>query len=155
MNRPTKNNNPANIRVVPNQKWLGSMPVGTRGETSFVVFTSPEYGIRALLKILITYITKRGCTTTRSIIQRYAPSSDGNNTSRYYNLVMSIALSEYETLLPDDWSSYYPYVPFGTTHYLCALAAAMIRVESSQWWQISAIQRIGEKYNIFPDKLPF
>lgn len=155
MNRPSRNNNPANIRVVPNQKWLGSMPVGTRGETSFVVFTNPEYGIRALLKILITYMTKRGCTTTLSIIQRYAPASDGNNTSRYYDMVKSIALSEHETLLPEDWSSYYPCVPCGTSHYLCVLAAAMIRVESSQWWQVSAIKRIGEKYNIFPDSLPF
>lgn len=155
MNRPTRNNNPANIRIVPNQRWLGSMPAGTRGETSFVVFTSPEYGVRALLKILITYMTKRGCTTTRSIIERYAPSSDGNNTSRYYDMVKSIALSEHDTLLPEDWSTCYPIVPCGTPHYLCALAAAMIRVESSQWWQISAIQCIGEKFNIFPDKLPF
>lgn len=155
MNRPSRNNNPANIRVVPNQKWLGSMPVGTRGESSFVVFTNPEYGIRALLKILITYMTKRGCTTTLSIIERYAPVSDGNNTSRYYDMVNSIALTEYETVLPVDWSTYYPCVPCGTTHHLCVLAAAMIRVESSQWWQVSAIQRIGEKFNIFPDKLPF
>ena len=155
MNRPARNNNPANIRVVPNQKWLGSMPVGTRGETAFVVFSNPEYGVRALLKILITYMTKRGCTTTRSIIERYAPSSDGNNTSRYYDMVKSIALTEHEILLPEDWSTYYPCVPCGTTCYLCALAAAMIRVESSQWWQTSAIKRIGEKYNILPDKLPF
>lgn len=155
MNRPTKNNNPANIRVVPNQRWLGSMPVGTRGETSFVVFTSPEYGIRALLKILITYMTKRGCTTLRSIIERYAPVSDGNNTSRYYDMVKSIAVSEHETLLPEDWSTYYPCVPFGTSHFLCALAASMIRVESSQLWTVAAIKSIGEKYNVLPDKLPF
>lgn len=155
MNRPTRNNNPGNIRVVPNQKWLGSMPVGTRGETSFVVFTNPEYGIRALLKILITYMTKRGCTTTRSIIERYAPSSDGNNTSHYYDMVRSIALTEHETILPEDWSTYYPCVPCGTPHYLCALASSMIRVESSQWWQISAIKRIGDKFNIFPESLPF
>lgn len=155
MNRPTKNNNPANIRVVPNQKWLGSMPVGTRGESSFVVFANPEYGVRALLKILITYMTKRGCTTTRSIIQRYAPASDGNNTLRYYEMVKNIAVSEHGTFLPEDWSTYFPCVPCGTSHYLCALAAAMIRVESSQWWQVAAIKRIGEKFNIFPDSTPF
>ncbi len=155
MNRPARNNNPANIRVVPNQRWLGSMPVGTRGENSFVVFANPEYGIRALLKILITYMTKRGCKTTRSIIERYAPSSDGNNTSRYYDMVKSIAFVEHETVLPEDWSSYYPCVPCGTSHYLCVLAASMIRVESSQWWQESTIKRIGEKYNLFPDTLPF
>ena len=155
MNRPTRNNNPANIRVVPNQKWLGSMPVGTRGETAFVVFTNSEYGIRALLKILITYMSKRGCKTTRSIIERYAPASDGNNTSRYYDMVKSISVSEHGTLLPEDWSTYYPCVPCGTSHYLCVLAASMIRVESSQWWSVEAIKRIGEKYNIFPDSLPF
>ena len=155
MNRPSRNNNPANIRVVPNQKWLGAMPVGTRGETSFVVFADPEYGIRALLKILITYMTKRGCTTLRSIIERYAPVSDGNNTLRYYDMVKSIAASEHETLLPEDWSTYYPCVPCGTPHYLCVLAASMIRVESSQWWLASAIKRIGEKYKVLPDTLPF
>lgn len=155
MNRPSRNNNPANIRVVPNQKWLGSMPVGTRGETSFVVFTNPEYGIRALLKILITYMTKRGCTTLRSIIDRYAPAADGNNTSRYYDMVRSIALTEHQTLLPEEWTTYYPVVPFGSSDYLCVLAASMIRVESSQWWTVSAIKSIGQKYNIFPDSLPF
>lgn len=155
MNRPTRNNNPGNIRVMPNQKWLGSLPFGTRGETSFVVFSSAEYGIRAMLKILITYMTKRGCTTTRSIIERYAPVSDGNNTSRYYDMVKSIALTEYQTLLPEDWSSYYPCVPCGTSDYLCVLCASMIRVESSQWWTTSAIKTIGEKYKVLPDKLPF
>lgn len=155
MNRPTRNNNPGNIRVMPNQRWLGSLPFGTRGETSFVVFSSVEYGIRAMLKILITYMTKRGCTTTRSIIERYAPVSDGNNTSRYYDMVKSIALTEYQTLLPEDWSTYYPCVSCGTSDYLCVLCASMIRVESSQWWTTSAIKTIGEKYKVLPDKLPF
>ena len=155
MNRSTRNNNPANIRVVPNQKWLGSMPVGTRGETAFVVFVNPEYGIRALLKILITYMTKRGCTTLRSIIERYAPVADGNNTSRYYDMVLSIALTDYETVLPDDWTTYYPVTPCGSSDYFCVLAASMIRVESSQWWTVAAIKSIGKKYNLLPDNLPF
>lgn len=155
MNRPAKNNNPGNIRCVPNQNWLGALPYGTRGETTFVVFTSPDYGIRAMLKILITYMTKRGCTTLKDIIKRYAPAADGNNVVRYYDMVRSISLTEHETMLPEDWSAYYPVCPVGSVDYLCALCASMIRVESSQWWTVDSIKRIGNKYNIFPEVLPF
>ena len=59
---------------------------GTKEDKSFCTFDSMAYGIRALIKTLITYTTKRGCKTVRDIINRWAPSNE-NNTQAYIESV--------------------------------------------------------------------
>lgn len=51
--RGIRNNNPGNIRWGEN--WQGLKKDGKERDSSFCVFESPEYGIRALAKILINY----------------------------------------------------------------------------------------------------
>nr|BAR34572.1 hypothetical protein [uncultured Mediterranean phage uvMED] len=78
-----KNNNPGNIRS-SNTKWEGM--VDSKGE--FVTFESPEYGIRAMTKLLQTYDKKHGLDTIKGIISRYAPPSE-NDTDTYIKNISS------------------------------------------------------------------
>ncbi|MEY0554626.1 hypothetical protein AB7334_00540 [Providencia rettgeri] len=79
--RGGQNNNPGNLRISDNI-WDGQ--IGDDGE--FVQFASPEHGVRALGKNLITYRNK-GFVTVNQIINRWAPKKDGNNTEGYIAFV--------------------------------------------------------------------
>lgn len=76
--RGIRNNNPGNIRH--GDKWRGLADKQT--DASFCVFKAPEWGIRALAKILRNYQTKHGLKTVESIINRFAPQIE-NDTSSY------------------------------------------------------------------------
>ncbi|WP_272574585.1 hypothetical protein [Providencia sp. PROV247] len=80
-NRGGRNNNPGNLRISDNV-WEGQ--TGDDGE--FVQFASPEHGVRALGKNLITYRNK-GFVTVNQIINRWAPKKDGNKTEEYVAFV--------------------------------------------------------------------
>lgn len=83
MTRPARgerNNNPGNIRH--GSKWQGLSAQQT--DLSFCQFVSPEYGIRAIYKLLQTYQKKYELNTVESIIDRYAPPNE-NNTTGYIN----------------------------------------------------------------------
>ncbi|HCT3785201.1 TPA: structural protein [Proteus mirabilis] len=83
MTRPARgerNNNPGNIRH--GSKWQGLSAQQT--DKDFCQFVSPEYGIRAIYKLLQTYQNKYELNTVESIIDRYAPPNE-NNTTGYIN----------------------------------------------------------------------
>lgn len=80
--RGIRNNNPGNIRDSAGDTWEGQ--TGTDG--AFAVFSAPEYGIRALGKLLLNYYYKYGLNTVDDIISRYAPDSE-NNTAAYVGSV--------------------------------------------------------------------
>lgn len=75
--RGIRNNNPGNIRH--GDKWQGLAEV--QSDSSFCVFKSPEYGIRAICKILLNYKLKK-INTVEKIINRWAPPSE-NDTNSY------------------------------------------------------------------------
>lgn len=86
MNKQTRgerNNNPGNLRRT-SIRWQGLAAEQT--DQSFVSFTSPKMGIRALGKTLITYSKVYGLNTVRSIVNRYAPTNE-NDTDAYINSV--------------------------------------------------------------------
>lgn len=76
------NKNPGNLEQ--GESWQGLAENQT--DSRFCVFKSMEYGIRALIKTLITYTTKRGCKSVYDIIHRWAPTNE-NNTQAYINSV--------------------------------------------------------------------
>ena len=83
MTRPARgerNKNPGNIRH--GSKWQGLSAQQT--DKDFCQFVSPEYGIRAIYKLLQTYQKKYELNTVESIIDRYAPPNE-NNTVGYIN----------------------------------------------------------------------
>lgn len=83
--RGYRNNNAGNIKK--GQQWQGLAPV--QDDPVFAVFVSPEYGYRALAKLLVNYQALYGLDTVAKIITRYAPQSDSNHTSNYINYVAS------------------------------------------------------------------
>lgn len=70
-------NNPGNIRV-SSSKYRGEVPTSS----AFKQFSSMKHGFRAMTALLHTYI-KSGYNTVDKIVNRWAPSSDGNNPGRY------------------------------------------------------------------------
>lgn len=79
--RGIRNNNPGNIdrgTVV----WQGQAD-DQSSDPRFIVFKTPQYGIRALAKVLLTYQNHDGCKTLRQIQGRYAPDGSENNGPAY------------------------------------------------------------------------
>lgn len=81
--RGIRNNNPGNIRASQPNTWDGQTGIDDAG---FAIFKSPEWGIRALGKLLQNYQRLHGLNTVAGIISRYAPSKE-NNTQAYIRSV--------------------------------------------------------------------
>jgi len=77
--RGIRNNNPGNIRL-SSAPWQGRR--ASQSDTDFVEFTDPMHGLRALMKILLTYQLKYELDTVDSIINRFAPPHE-NDTASY------------------------------------------------------------------------
>jgi len=73
-----KLNNPGNIRI-SDTPWQGK--VAPSRDEAFETFDTPEHGLRAMAKILLTYF-ERGLNTIELIIPTWAPPSE-NNTDAY------------------------------------------------------------------------
>ena len=79
--RGVKNFNPGNLRK-SNNAWKGKIK-GT--DPAFETFSSPEYGIRALAKLICNYHSQ-GFNTIDKMIDRYAPPHE-NDTEAYKKFV--------------------------------------------------------------------
>lgn len=81
--RGVRNRNPGNIDYNPANQWQGQlgMEVGVP-KPRFARFDTPENGIRALGRVLLTYQRKHGLNTVKAIIGRWAPSVE-NDTAAY------------------------------------------------------------------------
>lgn len=80
--RGIRNNNPGNIRVSKDQ-WEGM----TGDDGAFVIFDSPESGVRALGKNLLSY-GRQGYDSIEKIINRWAPPNE-NDTQAYIDSVVA------------------------------------------------------------------
>lgn len=80
--RGIRNNNPGNIRK-DGTDWLGLDPNGA--DPDFCVFTKPEYGIRAIARILLNY-QREGITSIQEAIDKWAPPTE-NDTDAYVKAV--------------------------------------------------------------------
>ena len=83
--RGMRNNNPGNMRI-SSSRWQGKIPVVQNTDGAFEQFVNYSYGIRAMTKLLINYI-QSGRNTISSILYRYAPPSDNNDTATYVRAV--------------------------------------------------------------------
>lgn len=85
--RGIRNHNPGNIER-GKDRWLG-MSADQSADTRFIVFDTPEAGIRALMRILINYQERHGIKTMREAINRWAPPAE-NNSMAYVQHVSRI-----------------------------------------------------------------
>lgn len=79
--------NPGNIERYTGMIWRGMADI--QSDPRFVVFEGPEFGIRALAKVLLTYKRKHGLNTVRGIINRWAPVAE-NDSDAYVNHVAAV-----------------------------------------------------------------
>lgn len=79
MSRGTRNNNIGNIMKSTDQ-WEGLVGYD---EDGYAIFDSPESGIRAKGRVLMTY-GRKGYNTLPKIFERYAPKGHGNNDPAAY-----------------------------------------------------------------------
>lgn len=80
--RGIRNNNPGNLEYSKSNPWSGQ----TGDDGRFAKFETPEHGIRALGRNLLSY-QRQGIDTVNDIINRWAPPDDNNNTSAYIEAV--------------------------------------------------------------------
>ncbi|VXD04088.1 structural protein [Pseudomonas sp. 9Ag] len=88
--RGIRNYNPGNLER-NGTRWQG-MALDQAGDTRFIVFSHPVWGIRAIARTLITYQDARRARdgsridSVREIIERWAPAHE-NNTGAYAKAV--------------------------------------------------------------------
>lgn len=82
--------NPGNLKEDPKDKtkWVGER--ATDDDPIFEEFETMEYGLRAMLIVIRTYIRKKGLNTIEKIIPVYAPSIE-NNVEMYIQTVEIIS----------------------------------------------------------------
>lgn len=114
--RGIRNNNPGNLRFSVANDWLGQVGHDAGG---YVIFDTPAHGLRALAILLSNYQARHGISTLEALVNRYAPSADGND-ERAYVLALSAAVG----VGPEE--------PFNITAMLAALMAAIIRHENGR-----------------------
>ena len=83
--RGIRNNNPGNVEHNSRNKWLGLADPASDGR--YCRFAHPQFGIRAMLWVLLTYQTKYRLKTIKQLIERYAPRQDKNATDEYIDHV--------------------------------------------------------------------
>lgn len=113
--RGIRNNNPGNL-VRTSIPWEGKVPHSKNPDARFEQFIELRYGLRAMMRDLISDI-KGGKNTVKSLISAYAPPTE-NNTATYISMVASaIGLSPLAVI---DLSQ----------ETIIALCKAMVRVEN-------------------------
>ena len=122
-------NNPGNIDRT-GDKWQG-MAADQSGDSRFVVFVAPHWGIRALAKVLLSYQRKHGLKTVRGIINRWAPPVE-NDTGAYVDQVAKVCGVE-----PDDT------IDIQNKVVLRAMVTAIIQHENGQQPYGAAVIELG------------
>jgi len=126
--RGVRNNNPGNIRL--GTPWDGLQVSQT--DKAFCQFVSPQYGIRALCKLLLAYQDFHDLKTVRGMINRWAPPEDDNDTSAYVHAVASEML-----VSPDQVIDCHDAIT------LEAMATAIIHVECAHYAYPTTVIRAG------------
>lgn len=114
--RGIRNHNPGNIRH--GAKWAGLAK--EQPDKDFCTFEAPEWGLRALMKVLLTYYRKHKLETIADIIARWAPPVE--NDTKAYAAAVCRALG----VTPDQK------VSVDDPEFLSRLAAAIVRHENGK-----------------------
>lgn len=113
--RGERNNNPGNIDFNTKITWVGQLgreivPDGETYSPRFCRFDTPEHGIRAIAKILRTYIHEHDCKTVSDFITRWAPPTGPedradvpeNDTKSYIDAVLQSTGFSAGRVIQDD-----------------------------------------------------
>ena len=103
--RGIRNKNPGNIKLGTN--WDGLAAEQT--DPTFCIFNEAVMGIRALMRILLTYRFTHKKATIDEIIYRWAPPSE-NSTDKYVEFVCKKLNKEKDVRLNNSMEDYLPLV---------------------------------------------
>lgn len=104
-------NNPGNIRRKQDERdpWQGRVPDYLCTQTAYEEFTSMVWGVRAMAVVLITYQDKYKVRTIESIVPRFAPEKDNNDTEAYiYNVKLWTGFEAKRVLNAHDFNDMFP-----------------------------------------------
>lgn len=91
------------------------MTPAQKAEPRFCVFKSPEWGFRAVYKLLQTYRKKYGLDTPYKIIARFAPTSE-NDTAAYAKAVAkALGIGIHDAFAPTR-TNYFAVIKAMATH---------------------------------------
>lgn len=93
MTRGIRLNNPGNIRH--GDAWRGLTE--DQPDSAFCKFSAPVYGIRAIVKILLTY-QSRGIVTIRGIIMHWAPPAENDTVAYVADVSARVGVYELDAL---------------------------------------------------------
>ena len=127
--RAVRLNNPGNIEL-GGDRWMGMSK--DQPDPRFVKFDTPEYGIRAMCRIFMSY-RKRGICTVQQIIDTWAPAHE-NPTEKYTQNVCTwtgldqdedVTQDKYPVLIPGIIRQEVGYNPYSESTILagCELAS--------------------------------
>lgn len=125
--RGLRNNNPLNIRI-SSTPWQGKITENTDG--AFEQFISLEYGLRAGLVNIRTYIKRDRLDSISVIIPKWAPALDGNDVRAYVRLVSN------KSGVPATRR-----LSYNDRFELCHIVWAMAWVECGQEISFSAVEK--------------
>lgn len=99
MPRNLRNSNPGNIRYGDFAKSHGAIGQDKEG---FAIFPDAVTGSKAMTSLLENYIGKQGRNTLRSIINKYAPSTENDTTGYIAKASKMIGIGADEPINPND-----------------------------------------------------
>lgn len=114
--RGLRNNNPGNI-MKGGDNWQGEVQ---GNDPRYATFETPEAGIRAMGKTLLTYQDRHGLNTVEDILARWAPATENNTAAYVATVAREMGVKPNAPLNLHD----------GDT--LAKLTRAMIRVENGK-----------------------
>jgi hypothetical protein len=121
------NNNPGNIRK-SNAGWHGAI---AGSDPAFVTFDTPEDGIRAMAKVLLTYQRQHGLDTIAELIERWAPAAENDSFAYIDDVATRLGID------PDER------IDLANPAILAALCGAIIRHENGRQPYPAAILAAG------------
>lgn len=98
--RGIRNNNPGNIER-GTDAWQG-MSEDQSSDERFIVFDGPEWGIRAIARILMSY-NRRGVDTLQEVLATWAPPSENNTNAYIASVSQQTGIVPDRVLSPSDY----------------------------------------------------
>jgi len=98
--RGLRNNNPGNIRRAK-FNWTGKITWSVSKDKEFEQFHKLWYGVRALIKLLLTYFVKHKLNTVSQIINRWAPDTENNTEAYIASVCVLTGFKKNQVLIPN------------------------------------------------------
>jgi hypothetical protein len=130
LSAPTRgivNNNPGNIRK-SGAAWQGAV---AGNDPVFVTFDTPQDGIRAMAKVLLTYQRRHGLDTVAELIERWAPATENDSFAYIDDVATRLGID------PDER------IDLADPAILAALCGAIIRHENGRQPYSDAVLAAG------------